>query len=51
VRVFIFGKQTKENDEGVDSLFFVIAELLSETQGDVLKVPIRHCERSETIRK
>jgi hypothetical protein len=53
VRVFISKEQTKETDEGVGSLFlsglqnsvggnevwtlFVIAELLSETQGGVSK--------------
>jgi hypothetical protein len=30
---FISEEQTKENDKKVDSLFFVIAKLLSETQG------------------
>jgi hypothetical protein len=32
LRVFISDEQTKETDEKVGSLFFVIAELLSETQ-------------------
>jgi hypothetical protein len=45
LQVFISGEQTKETDGNIGSLFFVIAELLSETQGAVSKALIlRHCE-------
>jgi hypothetical protein len=48
--LFLSGLQNSVGGNEVRTLF-VIAELLSETQGDVSKGLFRHCERSEAIQK